>query len=140
MYALLDLVPYGLVGLASAILVTSLMLFVPYTAALKRLLYLSQHKSYRVLGTGVLCGCIIVLVLSVSSKAMVNLGFNIVLALIAQLLLAGMTFYLLLVSPLQKSFRCEFQRILSHLTIHTPTSRICQRLLCLYRYQPRRFK
>ena len=127
----LILFPYGLVGLASAILFTSVILFVVYTAALGRLLCLSQHKSYRDLGPGALCGCIILLVLLLSSEAMVNLGLNVAVALIAQLLLGGMTFYLLLVSPLQKSLRGELQRILSRLTIHTPTLRICQRLLYL---------
>jgi lipopolysaccharide exporter len=127
----LILFPYGLVGLASAILFTSVILFVVYTAALSRLLCLSQHKSYRDLGPGVLSGCIILLVLLLSSEAMVNLGLNVAVALIAQLLLGGVIFYLLLVSPLQKSLRDELQHILSRLNIQIPALRLCQKLLWL---------
>ncbi len=125
------LLPYGLIGLASAISLRSVGLLMVYTAALKKFLSIPQRKSYENLSPGILCGCIISIILPVFSDIMARLELNIVLALIVQFSIGGMILYLLILSPLQNPFRREVQRILRQPSIPPRLRKPIQRLFWL---------
>jgi O-antigen/teichoic acid export membrane protein len=125
------LYPYGLIGLAGAVLCSSITIFVTYTVALKRLLSLDQAKAYQALGSGILTGCIVLGTLMISSQTMNALNVNATLALVGQMVLGAAVFYMLLISPVQRPLRLDIDSRMSQLNMSSRGSRVFQRVLWL---------
>lgn len=125
------LLPFGLVALSAAVLISSVATFVAYMAALEKLLSLSQRVSYSNLRAGILSGSCILCVLFLASEGLRLSNVNIVLAFACQILLGVGVLYTLIISPLHVRLRGEISRRLELVSLHPKLTKLIRTLLLL---------